>query len=43
MPEVLAKIVSCFNAGDEAGAAAAQEIYGNFVKTSMASASLQPW
>nr|WP_321457152.1 dihydrodipicolinate synthase family protein [uncultured Cohaesibacter sp.] len=32
MPEVLAKIVSCFNAGDEAGAAAAQEIYGNFRK-----------
>ncbi|WP_119309601.1 dihydrodipicolinate synthase family protein [Cohaesibacter haloalkalitolerans] len=32
MPEVLATIVSCFNAGDEAGAAAAQEIYGNFRK-----------
>ena len=32
MPEVLAKIVSCFNAGDEEGAAAAQEIYGNFRK-----------
>ncbi|WP_316858725.1 dihydrodipicolinate synthase family protein [uncultured Cohaesibacter sp.] len=32
MPEVLAKIVSCFNAGDEAGASAAQEIYGNFRK-----------
>ncbi|MEI2387930.1 dihydrodipicolinate synthase family protein [Breoghania sp. JC706] len=27
MPEVLARIVSCFNAGDEAGAAAAQEAY----------------
>ncbi|WP_319484975.1 dihydrodipicolinate synthase family protein [uncultured Cohaesibacter sp.] len=32
MPDVLATIVSCFNAGDEAGAAAAQEIYGNFRK-----------
>ncbi len=32
MPHVLAKIISCFNAGDEAGAAAAQEIYGNFRK-----------
>ncbi len=30
MPEVLAKIVSCFNAGDEAGAAKAQETYGSF-------------
>ncbi|MFV0333113.1 MAG: dihydrodipicolinate synthase family protein [Tropicimonas sp.] len=27
MPDVLAKIVSCYNAGDEAGAAAAQEAY----------------
>ena len=27
MPEVLARIVSCFNAGDEVGAAAAQEAY----------------
>ena len=32
MPDVLARIVSCFNAGDEAGAAAAQEIYGSFRK-----------
>ncbi|WP_335948165.1 dihydrodipicolinate synthase family protein [Salipiger bermudensis] len=30
MPEVLAKIVSCFNAGDEEGAAKAQETYGAF-------------
>ncbi|NDW01630.1 dihydrodipicolinate synthase family protein [Salipiger sp. PrR002] len=30
MPEVLARIVTCFNAGDEAGAAAAQETYGSF-------------
>lgn len=30
MPEVLARIVTCFNAGDEAGAAAAQETYGAF-------------
>lgn len=32
MPEVLARIISCFNAGDEAGAAAAQETYGSFRK-----------
>ncbi|WP_108259819.1 dihydrodipicolinate synthase family protein [Mangrovicoccus ximenensis] len=30
MPDVLARIVGCFNAGDAAGAAAAQEIYGAF-------------
>ncbi|MCA0942079.1 dihydrodipicolinate synthase family protein [Salipiger pacificus] len=30
MPEVLARIVSCFNAGDEVGAAKAQETYGAF-------------
>ena len=30
MPEVLARIVSCYNAGDLAGAAAAQELYGGF-------------
>ena len=30
MPDVLARILSCFNAGDEAGAAAAQDIYGRF-------------
>ncbi|MCT4370941.1 dihydrodipicolinate synthase family protein [Yangia mangrovi] len=30
MPEVLARIVSCFNAGDEVGAARAQETYGAF-------------
>ncbi|WP_138470219.1 dihydrodipicolinate synthase family protein [Poseidonocella sp. HB161398] len=30
MPQVLAQIVGCFNAGDQAGAAAAQEIYGAF-------------
>ncbi|RLQ88874.1 dihydrodipicolinate synthase family protein [Notoacmeibacter ruber] len=30
MPEVLAQIVNCFNAGDEAGAAKAQETYGSF-------------
>ena len=32
MPHVLARIVSCFNNGDEVGAANAQEIYGNFRK-----------
>ncbi|WP_316859441.1 dihydrodipicolinate synthase family protein [uncultured Cohaesibacter sp.] len=32
MPNVLATIVNCFNNGDEDGAAAAQEIYGNFRK-----------
>ncbi|MFS4436621.1 dihydrodipicolinate synthase family protein [Paracoccaceae bacterium GXU_MW_L88] len=32
MPHVLADIVTCFNAGDEEGAAKAQEIYGNFRK-----------
>lgn len=32
MPDVLAKIVSCFNAGDEKGAAEAQVVYGNFRK-----------
>jgi len=32
MPEVLARIISCFNTGDEAGAAAAQETYGSFRK-----------
>ena len=32
LPHVLAKIISCFNAGDEAGAAAAQVTYGNFRK-----------
>lgn len=30
MPEVLAQIVNCFNAGDGAGAAKAQETYGSF-------------
>lgn len=30
MPNVLADIVRCFNAGDELGAAKAQETYGNF-------------
>ncbi|MCP1200848.1 dihydrodipicolinate synthase family protein [Notoacmeibacter sp. MSK16QG-6] len=30
MPDVLAQIVDCFNAGDEAGAARAQETYGSF-------------
>lgn len=30
LPDVLAQIVSCVNAGDEAGAAAAQEIYTAF-------------
>ncbi|ETW11044.1 dihydrodipicolinate synthase [Roseivivax marinus] len=30
MPEVLAEIVRCFNAGDADGAARAQETYGNF-------------
>ncbi|WP_319529791.1 dihydrodipicolinate synthase family protein [uncultured Cohaesibacter sp.] len=32
LPHVLAKIISCFNAGDEEGAAAAQVTYGNFRK-----------
>lgn len=32
MPEVLAKIISCFNAGDSDGAAAAQDVYGAFRK-----------
>ena len=30
MPEVLARIVSCVNAGDEAGAAEAQKTFGDF-------------
>ncbi|MFW2545115.1 dihydrodipicolinate synthase family protein [Primorskyibacter sp. 2E107] len=30
LPDVLARIVSCFNAGDAAGAAEAQTIYSNF-------------
>ena len=30
MPDVLARIVSCFNAGDEAGAAEAQKLYADF-------------
>ncbi|MGI3165016.1 dihydrodipicolinate synthase family protein [Pseudooceanicola sp. 200-1SW] len=30
MPEVLARIVSCVNAGDEAGAEAAQKTFGDF-------------
>lgn len=32
MPDVLARILACFNAGDEAGAAAAQDTYGRFRK-----------
>ena len=32
MPDVLARIVSSFNASDSEGAAAAQEIYGDFRK-----------
>ncbi|MCA2012189.1 dihydrodipicolinate synthase family protein [Cereibacter sphaeroides] len=32
MPQVLARIIACFNAGDEAGAAEAQVTYANFRK-----------
>ncbi|MGB0905448.1 MAG: dihydrodipicolinate synthase family protein, partial [Mangrovicoccus sp.] len=32
MPQVLAQIIRCFNAGDQAGAAAAQEVYSGFRK-----------